>query len=130
MKAKVILICTGVFLLLTTVGAPLTVHATSFMPFFHRQDKGETVMKKGQEVHLFHSGTDAVRKAVHGGDILTVYRITPACELKEVGKIRVIEFIGETYLKCTVVDGEIKPDDIAKKGNVSCLVISAGICNK
>jgi hypothetical protein len=119
-----------VLLVLLTVNAPLTVFATSYMPLFHRQDRGETAMKAGQTLHLFHSGSDDVKKAIHENDILTVYRITPSCELKEAGKIKVIAYIGETYLKGEVVEGEIRPDDIAKKGKVSCLVISAGMCPK
>jgi hypothetical protein len=46
-----------------------------------------------------------------------------------VGRIRVISYIGETYLKGQVIEGEIKPDDIAKQGSIACLVISAGMCN-
>jgi hypothetical protein len=38
-----------------------------------------------------------------------------------------LSYIGETYIKAEVLEGEIKPDDIAKRGNVSCLIISAGI---
>ena len=117
-------------LLLLAVSAPLTVFATSYTPLFHRQDRGETVMKAGQILHLFHSGTADVRKTINTNDVLTVYRIMPSCEVKEVGKIRVIAYVGETYLKGEVVEGEIRPDDIAKKGKVSCLVISAGLCNQ
>jgi len=54
--------------------------------------------------------------------------IDPSCEVKMVGKVRIISYLGETYLKGKVVEGEIKPDDIAKQGSVSCLVISAGMC--
>jgi|MudIll2142460700_1097286.scaffolds.fasta_scaffold102912_2 hypothetical protein len=115
---------------LSFICVPLIVHATSYMPFFHSQDKEGTAMKSGQEVYLFHSGTDSVRKTVQVGDILIVYRITPTCEVKEVGRIKALAFIGENYLKAKVVEGEIKPDDIAKKGNVSCLVISTGVCKE
>jgi len=116
--------------LLLVLCAPLIVYATSYMPFFHSQDSEETAMKSGQEVYLFHSGTDAVRKTVQVGDILIVYRITLTCEVKEVGRIKAVAYIGENYLKAKVVEGEIKSDDIAKKGNVSCLVISAGVCKE
>ena len=122
------MIITGVLLLVLC--APLIVYATSFMPFFHSQERGGTAMKSGQEVYLFHSGTDDVRKIVQVGDILTVYRITPTCEVREVGRIKAVVYIGETYLKGKVVEGEIKPDDIGKRGNVSCLVISAGVCKE
>jgi hypothetical protein len=80
-------------------------------------------------VYLFHSGTDDVKKTIHANDILTVYRINPSCEVNPVGIIKVLSYIGETYIKSEVLVGEIRPDDIAKKGNVSCLVISAGMCN-
>jgi hypothetical protein len=116
--------------LLLVLCAPLIVYATSYMPFFHSQDKEDTAMKSGQEVYMFHSGTDNVRKTIQVGDILTVYRITPTCEVREVGRIKAVGYIGETHLKGKVVEGEIKPDDIAKKGNVSCLVISAGVCKE
>ena len=122
------MIITGVLLLVLC--APLIVYATSYMPFFHSQDREGTAMKSGQEVYLFHSGTDDVRKSVQVGDILTVFRITPKCEVKEVGKIKAVAYIGETYLKGKVVEGEVRPDDISKKGNVSCLVISAGACKE
>jgi len=119
-----------VLLLLAVVNTPLLAFATSYMPFFHLRDRDEGTMTVGRIVYLFHSGTDDVKKNIHMNDILTVHRITPSCEVKEVGKIKVMGYIGETYLKGEVVEGEIKPDDIAKKGKVSCLVISAGMCKQ
>jgi len=129
MKKKIAIVFI-VILLFTSVSAPLSVFAVSYPPpLYHRQDRGETVMKVGQIVYLFHSGTDDVRKTIHANDILTVYRINPSCEVKPVGIIKVLSYIGETYIKAEVLEGEIRPDDIAKKGNVSCLLISAGMCN-
>jgi hypothetical protein len=119
-----------VILLFTFVSVPLTVFSVSYPPtLYHRHDRGDTVMKAGQTVYLFHSGTDDVRKTIHADDVLTVYRISPSCEVNPVGIIKVLSYIGETYIKAEVLEGEIKPDDIAKRGNVSCLIISAGICN-
>jgi hypothetical protein len=129
MKKKIAIVL-SVILLLISVSAPLSVFAVSYPPpLYHRQDRGETVMKVGQTVYLFHSGTDVVKKTIHANDILTVYRINPSCEVNPVGIIKVLSYIGETYIKAEVLEGEIRPDDIAKKGNVSCLVISAGMCN-
>jgi hypothetical protein len=129
MKKKIAIVFI-VILLFTSVSAPLTVFAVSYPPpLYHRQDRGETVMKVGQIVYLFHSGTDDVKKTIHANNILTVYRINPSCEVNPVGIIKVLSYIGETYIKAEVLEGEIRPDDIAKKGNVSCLVISAGMCN-
>jgi hypothetical protein len=120
----------AVLLLLLAVSASVNVFAVSYppAPLYHHDYTAETVMKAGEIVHLFHSGTDDVKRYIHPNEVLTVYRINPSCEVKMVGKIRVISYIGETYLEGKVVEGEIKPDDIAKKGNVSCLVISAGMC--
>jgi hypothetical protein len=118
-------------LIMLAVGAPVTVFAVSYppAPLYHREYIAETVIKAGQTVYLFHSGTEEVRMTIQDNDILTVYRINPSCEVKTVGKIKIISHVGDTYLKGEVIEGEIKPDDIAKKGNVSCLVISAGMCN-
>jgi hypothetical protein len=117
--------------LLASVCAPLAVSAVSYppAPLYHHPQKAETILTSGAIVYLFHSGTDEINSAIHANDILTVYRINTSCEVREVGKIRVISHIGETYLKCEVMEGEITPNDIAKKGNVAFLVISAGTCN-
>jgi len=128
MKKKIAIIL-SVILLFTFISSSLAVFAVSYPPpLYHRQDRGETVMKVGQIVYLFHSGTD-VKKTIHANNILTVYRISQSCEVNPVGIIKVLSYIGETYIKAEVLEGEIRPDDIAKKGNVSCLVISAGMCN-
>ena len=129
MKKKIAIILITI-LLSTFFSAPLTVFAVSYPPtLYHRHDWGDTVMKAGQTVYLFHSGTDDVKKTIRADDILTVYRISPSCEVNPVGIIKVLSYIGETYIKAEVLEGEIRSDDIAKKGNVSCLVISAGMCN-
>lgn len=128
MKRKIAIITIAI--LFFTVSLPLAVFAVSYPPtLYHRQDRGETVMKAGQTVYMFYSGTDDIRKTIHAGDVLTVYRISPSCEVNPVGIIKVLSYIGETYIKAEVLEGEIKPDDIVRKGNVSCLIISAGMCN-
>jgi hypothetical protein len=109
----------------------LAAVAGTYMPayFYHKKEISETVIKIGQIVFLFHSGTEDVKRTIHVNNILVVYRISPSCEVKTVGRIKVISNIGDTYLKGVVIEGEIRPNDIAKKGNVSCLVISVGLCN-
>jgi len=99
-------------------------------PLYHRIEKSETVMTQGDAVSLFHSGTSEIRNSVRGDDILTVYRISSSCEIRETGKIRIMSQIGETYLTGIVIDGEIRPNDIAKKGSISFLVISTGACRR
>jgi hypothetical protein len=118
-------------LLLSAVAAPPSVYGLSYPPamLYHRAERNENAVR-GDVVYLFHSGTSDVRSTVHIGDTLAVYRVTPRCEVIPVGVIRVVSFEGETYLKGEVLEGEIRPDDVAKKERVSCLVISAGMCKK
>jgi hypothetical protein len=129
MKRKIAGILIVILFLLAAVN-PLTAVAASYLPtfFYHQNDIAETVMKVGQTAYLFHSGTEDVKRTIHVNDILIVYRISPLCEVKKVGKIKVLASIADTYFKSEVVEGEIRPNDTAKKGNASCLVISVGFC--
>lgn len=83
------------------------------------------IREKGETVCLFQSGTADVKKMISVGDLITVYRESGKHELKEVGKIKVLSFIGEDYLKGEVIEGEVRTGDIAKKGDVASLVISS-----
>ena len=90
-------------------------------------EKAEKGIKvKGEIVCLFQSGTEDVKKTISIGDVLVVYRENPKRELKEVGKIKVLSYVGEDYLKGEVVDGEVMAGDIAKKADVASLVIFSG----
>ncbi len=126
-RTTFILCCALLFL---GLNIPLTVFAASYVPapLYHQHEKQETTMGIGETVYLFHSGTDDVKKTIHVADILTVHRINPSCQVTTVGRIKVLSYIGETYLKGIVIEGEIRPKDIAKKGDVSCLIILAGEC--
>jgi hypothetical protein len=130
MKKKTVKILIVISFLLAALN-PLAAVAASYLPafFYHQNDIAETIMKVGQTVYLFHSGTEDVKKTIRINDILIVYRISPLCEVKEVGKIKVVSNIADTYFKGEVAGGEIRPNDIAKKGKTSCLVISAGLCS-
>jgi|GEM_PF-524098 len=110
------------------MGLPLVVNAVSFSPIpGEREEKvAEGFMEVGTTAYLFHSGTAVVKNAIAVNDILTVYREEKSGDMKEVGKIKVLSFMGENYINGEVVEGEIKSGDIAKKGSVSCLVISEG----
>ena len=119
-----------VVLLVLLVFAPLSAFAVSYTPRLYHREVRHDKFDKGDTVYMFHSGTEDVKKGIHVNDTLSVYRVTQSCEVVPVGLIKVISFVGETYIKGEVVSGEIKPDDIAKKGNVSCLIISAGVCDK
>ena len=115
-------------LLILYAGLPQLVNAVSWSPIQEeRKEKAaEGILVKGTVVCLFQSGTADVKKAISMGDVLVVYREGPKHELKEVGKIKILSYSGEDYLKGEIVEGEIKPGDIAKKGEVASLVISSG----
>jgi hypothetical protein len=92
-----------------------------------REEKAaKGIRVKGESVCLFQSGTEDVRKTIGIGDVLIVYREGGNREHKEVGKIRVLSYAGEDYIKAEVVDGAVQTGDVAKKGNVAGLVISTG----
>lgn len=117
-----------VILLLAAICAPLSAFAVSYpVQLYHREVRHDKFVE-GDTVYMFHSGTEDVKKTIHVNDTLAVYRTSPSCEVTPIGIIKVISFVGETYIKGEVFAGEIKPDDIAKKENVSCLIISAGVC--
>jgi hypothetical protein len=92
--------------------------------------KTEAVYKIGAHVYLFHSGTEHIKNAIRINDVLTVYRESPCCNLIETGKIKVLSFTGNNYIKAQVVEGVVRAGDIAKKGSISCLVlVSSCDCN-
>jgi hypothetical protein len=113
-------------LLILCAGVPQLVNAVSWSPLVEEREEkiAKGIIEKGAIVCLFQSGTADVKKAISIGDILVVYREGAKRELKEVGKIKVLSYTGEDYLKGEVVEGEIKAGDIAKKGEVASLVIS------
>lgn len=95
--------------------------------------KSEVVMKEGNKVHLFHSGTQEVKKEICLNDVIPVYRDVPAGyrtakladqvkTLKEVGKVKVLSYAGDHYFEAEVVEGRVRPGDVAKKEAAYCLV--------
>ncbi len=103
---------------LAAVTAPLTVQAAEKV-------NGEVVMKVGNKVNLFHSGTADVRKEICLGDVITVYRETGGAKnpkITEVGAVKVTGYAGKHYFEAEIVKGEIKPGDIAKKNAAFCMV--------
>lgn len=116
-----------VVLLISCMGLPQLVNAVSWSPLQEEREEkaAKGIMVKGTVVCLFQSGTADVKKAISIGDVLVVYREGPKHELKEVGKLKVLSYSGEDYLKGEVVEGELKAGDIAKKGDVAGLIISS-----
>lgn len=100
---------------------PLTVLALEMQP----QIKSEVVMKVGNKVHLFHSGTEDVKKEVCLNDVIPVYRDIMAgghTTTKEVGKVKVLSYAGEHYFEAEVAEGEVRTGDVAKKKTAGCLI--------
>jgi len=113
------------FVTLLLLGIATITHATSYVPFLeeHRQFKEKTAMKAGSPVYLFHSGIQNLQMTIPIGDTLTVFRRGTSCELKAVGKIKVLSYAGDNYIKGVVVEGEIRLDDIVQKASTALLVI-------
>lgn len=107
----------------------LPLIAVAVSPSTAPEEREEKIAKgirvKGEAVCLFQSGTADVKRTISAGDLLTVFREDGKHDLREVGKIKVLSYIGEDYLKGEVVEGEVHNGDIAKKGDVASLVISA-----
>ncbi|MDA8099403.1 MAG: hypothetical protein M0042_07245 [Nitrospiraceae bacterium] len=118
----------AVLTLLMSIGMPRFAYAVSPSPVPGEIEEKELkgVKVKGQSLCLFQSGTEDVRKAFIVNDVIPVYREGTSHDLTEVGKIKVLSYVGVDYLKGEVVEGEIRTGDIAKKGNAASLVVSAG----
>jgi hypothetical protein len=113
--------------LLLPVGFPVPAYAVSPSPIpgEHEEKIARGIRVKGETICLFQSGTADVKKAISIGDVLMVYRENRKQESKEVGKIRVLSYVGEDYMRGEVVEGELQAGDIAKKEGVASLVISS-----
>ncbi|WP_306535591.1 hypothetical protein [Geobacter sp.] len=109
----------GMVILSVFMIAPITAGAAE------KKVKSEVVMKVGNKVHLFHSGTPDVKKEICLNDVVTVYReIGGAKNPKsiEVGQVKVLSYVDDHYFEAEVVKGEVKPGDIARKESAACLI--------
>ncbi|HUJ18685.1 MAG TPA: hypothetical protein VL197_11915 [Nitrospirota bacterium] len=121
---KKLVLIQGILLILLVMSVPMIVEAVSYPVLEeHRLIRTKAVFSSGSTLYLFESGTPDVKQGISVNDVLTVYRMNDDNRLFEVGKIKVLSFVGDFYIKGQVTTGEIRHDDIAKKGNVSCLVI-------
>ena len=114
-------------LLLLVLSLPGSARAVSY-PLIEEQREEKAakgISEKGETVCLFQSGTADVRQAISIGDVLPVFREGSDRELTTVGRIRVLSFVGDDYLKGEVIEGEVRAGDVAKKDDAASLVISA-----
>ncbi|MBI1921954.1 MAG: hypothetical protein HYS23_12835 [Geobacter sp.] len=87
--------------------------------------RNEVETKMGKKVRLFHSGTQDVKKVICIGDVIPVYREVyayGAIKRTEVGRIKVLSYLGEHYLEAEIVEGKIRRGDVAQKESAACLV--------
>ncbi len=115
-------------MLVLGTAVPLFAHAVAWSPeAAGREEKAAIGLKiAGDVVCLFQSGTAEVRKIIHVGDVLPVYRESRDHQTRPAGKVKILDYAGEDYLKAEVVEGELMTGDIAIKGDVASLLLSSG----
>lgn len=124
MKAVRVLLGGAVLMGLVALGALLPGSAGAVDLGVQPQIKADVVSNPGGAVRLFHGGTEEARKLFCKDEVVPVYRYYGRyMQTKEVGKVKIGEFVGDHYLDATVVEGEVKPGDAAMKGSAACLAV-------
>ena len=90
------------------------------------ENKAEVVIKIGDVVQLFYGGSKEASAVFCPGETVKVYRQEPRKRLRyiEQGKVEITRVIDENYVEGKVVEGNVKPGYVARKGNIGCLVTS------
>ena len=88
--------------------------------------------KTGDIVHLFHGGNKLAKEEFCPNEIVPVYRYYGSRwkEAREVGKIKVTQYLGDHFIEAVVVEGNLKDGDVAKKTNSACMIRVPGPENK
>jgi hypothetical protein len=88
------------------------------------QNKAEIVMQTGDEVTMFYGGSKEAQAVFCPGETVEVYRAESRQRLRYIkeGKVEITRVIDENYVEGKVVEGNVKPGYVARKGNVGCLV--------
>ncbi len=117
-----------IFVLVLAAGFAVRANAVSWSPeaVEHEEKAAKGIKTAGDTVCLFQSGTQEVKNIIHIGDILPVYRENRDHAVRLVGRVRILSFEGEDYLKAEVVDGELMTGDVAKKEDMASLLLSSG----
>ncbi len=118
----------AVLIFLLALGYPFIVYAVSYSPIPARREEkaAKGLRKKGETVCLFQSGTGDVKKIIVTGDVIAVFREYPEHVFTQVGKIKVILYLSDYYIKGEVAEGEVRAGDVAKKRDAAGLVITDG----
>jgi hypothetical protein len=79
--------------------------------------KAAILSRTGTTVYLFHGGSKAAREDFSLNEVVPVYRYygNRYKQAAEVGKVKIMGYMGDHYLEGVVVEGNIKDDDIAMK---------------
>lgn len=107
----------AVLLLVTTISGCSTLARQP-------ENKADVVMVTGDIVHLFYGGSKEASAVFCPNETVQVYRQEPRKRLRyvEQGKVQITRIIDENYVEGKVIEGNVKPGYVARKGNVSCLV--------
>ena len=79
--------------------------------------KVEVEMKSGDQVTLFYGGSGNIKKDFPVGKVIKVYARNRAFGLnynQMVGKVKILSFEGENFIKAQVVEGIIHSGDVVK----------------
>jgi hypothetical protein len=79
--------------------------------------KTEVTIKTGDEVTLFYGGTDDIKQVFPVGDVINVYERVRAFGLNEnqrIGKVKILEYVGDNYFKAKVIEGTMRAGDVVK----------------
>lgn len=87
--------------------------------------RAEVTMSAGDKVHLYYGGPQQAKDMFCIGETVSVYRAYPQERLRyeEVGKVRILKAIDKNHLEGVVVEGKVKPGDLARKSIAACRVL-------
>jgi hypothetical protein len=80
--------------------------------------------KTGDIVHLFHGGNKLAKDEFCPDETVTVYRYFGSRwkEAREVGKVKITQYLGDHFIEGKVVEGSLKSGDVAIKPNSACMI--------
>jgi hypothetical protein len=88
--------------------------------------QGKVVSRIGETVRLFHGGTEQAKEVFCLNETVPVYRQVYGRygegEYKEVGKVKITQYLGKYDFDADVVEGDLQDGDIAMKQSAACLV--------
>lgn len=89
------------------------------------RNKAEVVAKTGNTVRLLHKGKREAQADFCLDEIVPIYRWHaggPRVRYRETGKVKITRYEGDHYLEATLMEGDVKEGDIARKAG-ECLAL-------